>query len=210
MNRYYAVLGLSPTATKEEVRRKYRQLVLQWHPDRNSSPGAQEKFVQITEAYDILMGERAAPRLTMRSYAGFTRAQSVPKSPYEQRQEKRKIKANQVRRQFEKIRTEHRTAPDAEARRVGMYRIAYLYFILAGLSAVVAIAGPILLGSVLHIVWAMPLGLGGGAQLLWRGGRYKLRADMIYSDRTNFSAEEIDEFFVDGFGIRGLRSMSRR
>lgn len=64
MNKYYAVLGLPSTASKDEVRKKYRQLVLIWHPDKNPSPEAHGKFIAITEAYDILMGERTVPRAT--------------------------------------------------------------------------------------------------------------------------------------------------
>jgi DnaJ-class molecular chaperone len=53
---YYATLGLAPDATEEEIRRTYRHLALQWHPDRN--PGnarAEERFKEISEAYAVLM-----------------------------------------------------------------------------------------------------------------------------------------------------------
>jgi DnaJ-class molecular chaperone len=53
---YYAVLGVSAEATDEEIRRTYRRLALQWHPDRN--PGntrAEERFKEISEAYAVLM-----------------------------------------------------------------------------------------------------------------------------------------------------------
>jgi curved DNA-binding protein len=53
---YYAVLGLPPAATEEEIRRAYRRLALEWHPDRN--PGhaqAAERFREISEAYAVLM-----------------------------------------------------------------------------------------------------------------------------------------------------------
>jgi DnaJ-class molecular chaperone len=53
---YYAILGLGPEATEEEIRRTYRRLALQWHPDRN--PGdtrAEERFKEISEAYAVLM-----------------------------------------------------------------------------------------------------------------------------------------------------------
>jgi curved DNA-binding protein CbpA len=53
---YYATLGLGPQATEEEIRRTYRRLALQWHPDRNpGDPRAEERFKEISEAYAVLM-----------------------------------------------------------------------------------------------------------------------------------------------------------
>jgi DnaJ-class molecular chaperone len=53
---YYATLGLAPDAGEEEIRRTYRRLALQWHPDRNpGNPRAEERFKEISEAYAVLM-----------------------------------------------------------------------------------------------------------------------------------------------------------
>jgi len=51
---YYEVLGISRNATKEEIKNSYRKLALQYHPDRNKSPDAEEKFKEISEAYAVL------------------------------------------------------------------------------------------------------------------------------------------------------------
>ncbi len=52
---YYEVLGVSKTATPEEMKKAYRKLALQFHPDRNSGdPEAEEKFKEATEAYEVL------------------------------------------------------------------------------------------------------------------------------------------------------------
>ncbi len=56
---YYAILGVAETVTDEEVKRAYRRLALQYHPDRN--PGdrqAEERFKEVSEAYAILMDPR--------------------------------------------------------------------------------------------------------------------------------------------------------
>ncbi len=51
---YYEVLGVSKNATDEEIKRAFRKLAKQYHPDVNKEPGAEEKFKEIGEAYAIL------------------------------------------------------------------------------------------------------------------------------------------------------------
>ncbi len=53
---YYEVLGVGRSATEEEVKRAYRKLAVQFHPDKNpDDPHAEEKFKELGEAYDVLM-----------------------------------------------------------------------------------------------------------------------------------------------------------
>lgn len=53
---YYGTLGLGPEASEEDVRKAYRRLALQWHPDRNAGdPRAGERFKEISEAYAVLV-----------------------------------------------------------------------------------------------------------------------------------------------------------
>src|SRR5437763_6131931 len=52
---YYEVLGLSRQATTEEIKKSYRKLAIQFHPDKN--PGdkhSEEKFKELNEAYEVL------------------------------------------------------------------------------------------------------------------------------------------------------------
>lgn len=50
----YAVLGVSPAATQDEIKSAYKKLALEYHPDRNHEPGADEKFKSISAAYSVI------------------------------------------------------------------------------------------------------------------------------------------------------------
>ena len=51
---YYAILGVSRDAKPDEIRKAYRKLAKEYHPDVNKSPGAEEKYKEINEAYEVL------------------------------------------------------------------------------------------------------------------------------------------------------------
>jgi len=51
---YYEALGVGKSASKAEIKKAYRKLAKEYHPDRNKEEGAEDKFKQIQEAYEIL------------------------------------------------------------------------------------------------------------------------------------------------------------
>ena len=65
---HYKVLGLSPNATEKQIKSAYRKLALQYHPDRNPSSGAEEKFQEITSAYEALLEHPRQPVSDAPSY----------------------------------------------------------------------------------------------------------------------------------------------
>ena len=56
---HYKTLSIGRNASKEEIKKAYRKLALQWHPDKNQDPRAHDMFIQINEAYLILSDDEA-------------------------------------------------------------------------------------------------------------------------------------------------------
>jgi curved DNA-binding protein len=51
---YYAILGVDKTASQDAIQRAYRKLARKYHPDVNKEPGAEDKFKEVGEAYEVL------------------------------------------------------------------------------------------------------------------------------------------------------------
>ncbi|RMD51398.1 MAG: molecular chaperone DnaJ [Candidatus Thermofonsia bacterium] len=67
---YYEILGVQRTATKVEIKKAYRKLALQYHPDRNQDEGAAERFKEINEAYEVLSDDDKRARYDRFGHAG--------------------------------------------------------------------------------------------------------------------------------------------
>src|SRR5215217_2777686 len=51
---YYKTLGVDRKASADEIKKAYRKLARQYHPDTNKSAGAEDRFKAVSEAYDVL------------------------------------------------------------------------------------------------------------------------------------------------------------
>lgn len=74
---YYEILGVSRNATKEEIKDAYRRLAMQYHPDRNKSPDAEEKFKEISEAYAVLSDDEKRAQYDQWGQAEFAERYTV-------------------------------------------------------------------------------------------------------------------------------------
>lgn len=68
---YYELLGVSRSASADEIKRAYRKKALEFHPDRNKSSGAEEKFKAINEAYEILADPKKRQAFDQFGHAAF-------------------------------------------------------------------------------------------------------------------------------------------
>jgi molecular chaperone DnaJ len=67
---YYEILGVPKNASKEEIKNMYRRLALQYHPDRNKTTGAEERFKEISEAYAVLSDDEKRKRYDTYGHLG--------------------------------------------------------------------------------------------------------------------------------------------
>jgi len=82
----YDVLGVSPSASDDEIKKAYRDLTRKYHPDANEDNPladlAEEKFKEVQEAYDMIMKERASGNTGGYSYGGGSNSSYGGSSSY--------------------------------------------------------------------------------------------------------------------------------
>ena len=70
---YYEVLGVSKESSAKEIKKAYRKLAMQYHPDRNpDNPEAENKFKEVSEAYAVLSDEEKRSRYDQYGHAGLS------------------------------------------------------------------------------------------------------------------------------------------
>src|ERR1700744_5857895 len=70
---YYEILGVSKSSSTDEIKKAYRKVAMQYHPDRNpGDKSAEEKFKEAAEAYEILSDQDKRAQYDRYGHAGVT------------------------------------------------------------------------------------------------------------------------------------------
>ena len=97
-NDYYNILGLEQTATLRDIKKAYRELAKKYHPDINKSENANDKFIQLTEAYEVLINQLQCSNTIIQNKSEW----------YDEIKRRSREKARQhARMKYEKFRKEH-------------------------------------------------------------------------------------------------------
>src|SRR5436189_3029483 len=76
---FYDILGVSKSADADELKRAYRKLAMQFHPDRNpGDKSAEQKFKNISEAYDVLKDDQKRAAYDRFGHAAFENGSRGP------------------------------------------------------------------------------------------------------------------------------------
>jgi molecular chaperone DnaJ len=68
---YYEILGVDKKSSADEIKSAYRKLAMQYHPDRNKAPDAEEKFKELSEAYAVLEDQTKRQQYDQYGHAGI-------------------------------------------------------------------------------------------------------------------------------------------
>ncbi len=166
----YRILGVSPDADSQEIKRAYRKQAKLFHPDVNSGDGAQEEFVKVNEAYEMLVNEGASYQSSQLASA----FENVYFYTFETRQERAERAANFARMYYEEFRRNN------EEFKKSFYYVpvkifAYTLWTFAALMGFVMLFMPlVMLGYDLPLGFSMMPVMMVGITILYGVRRFKL------------------------------------
>ena len=140
---YYSILGLKQGASKDEIKKAYRRLAMQWHPDKNPSPEARQKFILLTEAYDGLMSGKTFASF-IRTGQRAPRPEAKPKTPQDLRREKAMNVHEAFRKKFMDVRKQYCHPSSIRQNKKQLYGEAWTYFGFSGLVLLTGLLLPFL------------------------------------------------------------------
>lgn len=125
MNKHHQILGIKENASKNEIKKAYRNKAKDVHPDVNSSPEAQKLFIELAEAYDVLFNDKyvAPPKQKKKHWDNYTPPQS--KEEYEEWKEVDKERKEYYK---QKAREEHLRNKEKLNRSIKKFRKSMYYY----------------------------------------------------------------------------------
>ncbi|MCE3228504.1 MAG: chaperone protein DnaJ [Bacteroidetes bacterium] len=94
LKEYFQILGLPETADIGQIKKAYRDKAKKYHPDFNKEPGAQQKFIEVTQAYDILLDYKSG-KFVKKAFAKTSYTQSTSKEEIKRRKKEAAMKRAQ-------------------------------------------------------------------------------------------------------------------
>ena len=94
---YYKILNLSENTSNKEVKKRYKELAKKYHPDINKDKNAHKKFLQIKEAYEIIiLPQKAIPKVNRepKPKSKYEKHRERSKKIYEKKQKRKEKRAN--------------------------------------------------------------------------------------------------------------------
>ena len=133
MKDYYEILEVGPNCTVEEIKQSYRRLAKKFHPDVNKAPNAHQKFIEISEAYEVLLRHATASTQVEKQeqydYEAFIR-------------EVREAAQRQARMRYQKFAREHEAFRESGLYDLGLL-LKYMGRVFVPILALVLIGLPI-------------------------------------------------------------------
>jgi len=182
---HYAALGLTHEATADAIRAAYRRLAKEYHPDVSALPDAQQRFVRITEAYEVLGNPAKRLRYDHTRHSPSPRRAAPRQEPrYERDVNRYQREARARAEQFSKMKYAEFDAQYFDSafgyfapKMLGCFGIVIVFFILMLLLTAATFAFNLSVGWVLlAMLLLIPLGVWASAEFdAWHNRRQRMR-----------------------------------
>ncbi|HOT15168.1 MAG TPA: DnaJ domain-containing protein [Bacteroidales bacterium] len=150
MNKYFKILQLSENASEEDIRKAYRKLAKEYHPDVNKSKDAHEKFIEISEAYEILLSQRNK-RLAKEQPYETAASKAAEEAEYERfREEIRERASRQAQMRYEEFVRQNEAFQKSGLKDLGLLFTIFIRLLLLPLTAALIVV-PFVVAF--HTVW---------------------------------------------------------